>query len=313
MIAPSNSSTSTSRTTRIERSASWKTIWPTSDFSARSCDDLVEAVQVGDLADEVLLLGALGSGADDHAALADVDLVDQLAEAGPLAVGEALGDADPAALRHVDEVAARDRELHREARALGLQRVLDDLDDDLLAGLDQLVDPAAPAAAALRDGLAVRQDDLVDVQEAVSLQADVDERRLHPGQDVVDLALVDVADDRAAAAALNVELGDLPFVGGGGLLAARLPCLGLPFASSTATRVSPRSTLTRMFFFMIFLSCASQSTQARATRRGRLRVRGCRCGCALGGSAQQWDRRPAAGARAALVRGCSAGARSPGR
>src|SRR5262249_6788202 len=52
-----------------------------------------------------------------------------------------------------------------------------------------------------------------------SLQADVDERGLHPGQDVVDLPLVDVADDRATAAALDVELGDLPLVARGRLLA----------------------------------------------------------------------------------------------
>jgi hypothetical protein len=77
-----------------------------------------------------------------------------------------------------------------------------------------------PAPAALRDGLAVRHDDLIDVEETVSLQADVHERRLHPGQDVVDLALVDVADDRAAAAALDVELCDLPFIGWGSLLGA---------------------------------------------------------------------------------------------
>ena len=55
------------------------------------------------------------------------------------------------------------------------------------------------------------QDDLVDVQEAVALEADVDEGGLHAGQDVVDLALVDVADDRAPAAALDVELGDVAF------------------------------------------------------------------------------------------------------
>src|SRR5262249_20447756 len=163
-----------------------------------------------------------GGRADDHAALADVDLLDQLAEPRALVVGQPLGDPDAAALRHVDEVAARDRELHREARALRLQRVLDDLDDDLLAGLDELVDATAPAAAPLGDGLTAGQDDLVDVEEAVSLQADVHERRLHPGQDVVDLALVDVADDRAAAAALNVELGHLPFIARGGLL----PLLG---------------------------------------------------------------------------------------
>ena len=83
--------------------------------------------------------------------------------------------------------------------------------------------PRPRLGAALPSG----SDDLVDVQEAVSLQADVDEGRLHSGQHVVDLALVDVADDRAAAAALDVELRDLPVVAGGGLLAAALaPCGG---------------------------------------------------------------------------------------
>jgi hypothetical protein len=47
------------------------------------------------------------------------------------------------------------------------------------------------------------------VQEAVLVQADVDERGLEARQDVVDLALVDVADDRAVAASLYVQLGDL--------------------------------------------------------------------------------------------------------
>ena len=46
------------------------------------------------------------------------------------------------------------------------------------------------------------------MQEAVLVEADVDERGLEAGQDVVDLALVDVADDGAAAAALEVDLGD---------------------------------------------------------------------------------------------------------
>ena len=66
---------------------------------------------------------------------------------------------------------------------------------------------AAAAAGAL---LAAREDDLVDVQEAVAVEADVDERGLHAGEDVVDHALVDVADDRPLAAPLDVELGDLP-------------------------------------------------------------------------------------------------------
>ena len=52
-------------------------------------------------------------------------------------------------------------------------------------------------------------DDLVDVEEAVLLEADLDERRLHSGEDVVDGALVDVARDRPALGPLEVHLGDL--------------------------------------------------------------------------------------------------------
>ena len=63
---------------------------------------------------------------------------------------------------------------------------------------------AGAAAAARR--LDAGQHDLVDVQEAVLVEADVDERGLEPDEDVVDDALVDVADDRARTAPLEVEL-----------------------------------------------------------------------------------------------------------
>ena len=56
--------------------------------------------------------------------------------------------------------------------------------------------------------LELRRHDLVDVQEPVLLQPDLDERRLHPGQHVVDGAQVDVARDRAALRPLEVDLGD---------------------------------------------------------------------------------------------------------
>ena len=150
-------------------------------------------------------------GADDQPARPFVGPVDHFAQPVALFVGEAAADADARAVRRVDQVAAGDRDVHREPRALRLQRVLDHLDEDLLARLDQLVDPRAfaGAAAAPRRLRAVRQDDLVDVQEAVALEADVDEGGLHAGQDVVDLALVDVADDRATTATLHVELGDV--------------------------------------------------------------------------------------------------------
>src|SRR5213079_29475 len=66
-----------------------------------------------------------------------------------------------------------------------------------------ILDLAAVAA------LELRADDLVDVEEAVLLEADLDERRLHAEQDVVDAAEVDVAGDRAALRPLEVDLRDL--------------------------------------------------------------------------------------------------------
>jgi hypothetical protein len=168
----------------------------------------VQLEQVLQLALEVDALAAGRRGADDRAAVAQVERLGLLAQALALLVVQALGDPDALAGRRVDHVAPGDGQLHREPRALRLQRVLDDLHHDLLAGLEQVGDlrPALPAAAAPRR-LDARQHDLVDVQEAVLVEADVDEGGLQPGQDVVDLALVDVADDGAAAAALEVQLG----------------------------------------------------------------------------------------------------------
>jgi hypothetical protein len=180
---------------------------------------LVELVEVAQLALEVDPLGALGGGAHDHAAARDVELGHLLAQARPLLVVEPARHADPLARGREHHVAAGDGQLHRQARPLGLQRVLDDLDDQLLAGLDQVGDAAAVAAPATAPRrLHAGQHDLVDVQEAVLLQPDVDERRLQAGEDVVHAALVDVADDRAGATALQVQLGDA--VAGRRILAA---------------------------------------------------------------------------------------------
>ncbi len=172
---------------------------------------LVQLVQVLDLALEVGLLRALGGGADDGAAVAELEALGGLAQPVALLVVQAPRHADALALGHVDQVAAGDRELHRQARALGLERVLDGLDQDLLAGLEQLGDALALAAGAPAAGhLDAGDDHVVGVQEAVLLQADVHERGLEAGKDVVDLALVDVADDRARSAPLDVQLAYAP-------------------------------------------------------------------------------------------------------
>ena len=125
-------------------------------------------------------------------------------QARALGVVEPARDAEPLALRDEDEEAARERDLGREPRALRLHRILDRLHHDLLAAGDQVGDLLAVVPLALELG----HDDLVDVEEAVLLEADLDERGLHAREDVVDRPEVDVAGDRAALRPLEVDLGD---------------------------------------------------------------------------------------------------------
>ena len=165
-------------------------------------------------------------GPDDRAAAAQIELLGLLAQTVALLVLQAPRDADALARGREDHVAPGDRQLHREPRALGLERVLDDLDDDLLPGLEQIGDAGAVAAAAALGLLDAGEHDLVDVQEPVLVESDVDEGGLEAGQDVVDAAAVDVADDRAAAAALEVDLRDPIALGDAGLTAPAGPRAG---------------------------------------------------------------------------------------
>ena len=164
---------------------------------------LVQLVQVEQLSFEVLALGAVGGGPDDRPSLPYLKLGRLAAQALSLFVFQAPRYADALPGGGIDHVAPGDRQLHRQARALGFQRILDDLNDDLLSGLEQLGDLATSAPPAL-GRLYAREHDLIDVQEPVLLKANVDKRGLQAGQNVVDLALVDVADDRAPSAALDI-------------------------------------------------------------------------------------------------------------
>src|SRR5262249_27556403 len=134
--------------------------------------------------------------------------------------------ADVVDRRHEDEEPARHRHVRGQARPLGAERLLDDLDEDLLAFLQQLLDlllrpiaRAFPAASFAAVGLGFvvrfellelfdRVDDFGDVEKAVTLEADVDEGGLHAGQDFRDAALVDVAHDAALPLPLDEDLGD---------------------------------------------------------------------------------------------------------
>jgi hypothetical protein len=65
-------------------------------------ENLVQLVQVEQLAFEVLAFGAVGGGADDRAALAEVEFGGLFAQAFALAVLQAPGDADALAGGLVD-------------------------------------------------------------------------------------------------------------------------------------------------------------------------------------------------------------------
>ena len=162
-----------------------------------------QPLEVGEVARDLARRRPGRRRADDQAPRLERQRPADRAQPRALVVGEPLADADPVAVGHVDHEAAGQRELHRQARALGAHRVLGRLHQHLVAALEQLGD----LPLALRDP---EGDDLVDVQEPVLLEADLDERGLHAGQDVLDPPLPDVAHHRALAAALDVDLGDVP-------------------------------------------------------------------------------------------------------
>ena len=111
----------------------------------------------------------------------------------------------PMALRHVHEVTGRQGDVGRQARALGSQWILHDLDQDFIALGHQRADVLG--ARRFNAGLRVaRVENIRGVEERRALHADFDERRLHAGKHPRDASLVDVADQPAAAGALEKHL-----------------------------------------------------------------------------------------------------------
>src|SRR5437667_3760315 len=141
---------------------------------------LDEQVQV--LAQVVLGL-TLRLRTDDHPEAVRTDHLPELLE--PLALVGVLDlarDTQVIGVRHQDNKATRQRHLRRDASALRAPRPLDDLDEDLLPRLGNGADlQLASGAAVLRDAilLAGLIEDIPDVEESISLQADLDERRVH--------------------------------------------------------------------------------------------------------------------------------------
>ena len=103
-----------------------------------------DLVEPGEVADDVLFRAAGGGGADDHAADEPVLLaegLDDAAQAGTLLPRLDLArHADVVDRRHEDEEAARHGDVRGEPRALGAERLLDHLNEDFLAFLEEVLD-----------------------------------------------------------------------------------------------------------------------------------------------------------------------------
>lgn len=91
------------------------------------------------------------------------------------------------ATRHVHQVAAGQRNLHGEAGTLVAHDVLGHLDENLVAGLQRLIDAALPAAEPHLPPI-----NIGGVQNAIAAGSDIDERSLHGIQHVLDTAQVNV-------------------------------------------------------------------------------------------------------------------------
>ena len=164
-------------------------------------DVLPLRLQPVDVADQLVLAGALGGGPDDDARRLRYEVGQDVLQPLALGVGQLAGDAGQVAAGGVHDVAAGDRDVVGEPGALGADRVLGDLDEHGLAGLEDLLDLAGLALGA--EGVPV---DLAGIEHGVAAAADVDERRLHRGQHVLHPTEVDVADQRRGRVAVDVVL-----------------------------------------------------------------------------------------------------------
>ena len=150
---------------------------------------------------------SLRRGAHDVAAgLARSDeRLHELAQPGPLLLGlDARGNAHAVPERHVDQVARWDRDERGQAGTLGPERILEYLNEDVPAFVDEFADVFGTGRLVGILGVG-RLHDVGHVQECRALETDVDEGRLHAGQYARDTAFVQVAGQAHAACALDEE------------------------------------------------------------------------------------------------------------
>ena len=188
------------------------------DFGGLLADVLPDALEVLEVVLERGLGGAGAHGAhDDAQALAGVDAVHHLAQAGALFIAVHLaGNADLLLTGGQHQEAARQRQPGGEEGALVAGGFLDHLHQHFLAGLEHFLDGREFfALAGLVMGQPVFGVDLVDLEEAVLARAVAHEGSLQVGVDIVDDTLVDIALEFALVEHVQVVFLQTAFLGDG--------------------------------------------------------------------------------------------------
>jgi hypothetical protein len=160
-------------------------------------------------------------GTHDETTAARAHLVGDIPKTFALALGcDLTGNTDVIDRRHKDEVAPGQADVRGHPRALGADRVFHDLNEDLLAFLELLLDRrnVASASCAAATVLAtvfvaifnferiVLGVNVGDVEETGFFEPDVDKGGLHAREHARDAAFVDVADHTTVALSLEVEV-----------------------------------------------------------------------------------------------------------
>src|SRR2546429_222314 len=187
-----------------------------------------KAVEVLDFPLAALLRQVLGDGADDPPArpwILGNELRDHLAQLGALfSVFDLAGDTDFGGEWHINEEPPGQRDLRGDARSLGADRFLDDLDDSGFAALQLVRDVWQPAPGRARAAVrraapatvvvvvigrlvfVFRLDQVRGVEKGALFRSDVDERGLYPRKHGLDRAEVDIAHHAAGIRTIHQEL-----------------------------------------------------------------------------------------------------------
>ena len=118
---------------------------------------------------------------------------------------DALRHSDMRIQRHQHEIATRQRNVGRQPRTFCRDRIFRDLNQQRLTFVNEI---ANILLHRIRFGDAdAGRIDVAGVQKSRSRQADVDERRLHAGQNPFDATFINVAGEAVGAGALQMHFG----------------------------------------------------------------------------------------------------------